>query len=349
MPTLNYNTLQAYVNDRLANAMANVIFRENNALWAMLARNRRDFNETMLKTRVQYGKHTNIDNLARGEELAVAHTEIATNARWYPKMFTGSMFIYKEDELENTSDLAIEKLVDGLIENLRMSLEEKAADNLFLRNASHGVLGDTDGWNTLEHLVSDQDVASAPGEIDVGDYSWWGAKRLLAADFSTGDLTNRDDLLNPQLATYLPNIFARMVAQSRYLKGSNAGVIVVPQALWDMLERDWANNKLGSPMDLRVGDATFDALRFRRIPIIADDAMVDAQTGDTDGRIYALDTRYLYLGLNTSAAFTAEEFVRPATANYKTSLVNAYGNIICTNRAAQVVVEGVYSPKSYSA
>ena len=42
---LNYNTVQAYVNDKLSGDFANAIFTENHALWAMVRQRQKEFNE----------------------------------------------------------------------------------------------------------------------------------------------------------------------------------------------------------------------------------------------------------------------------------------------------------------
>ena len=47
--------------------------------------------------------------------------------------------------------------------------------------------------------------------------------------------------------------------------------------------------------------------------------------------------------------FTAGEFVKAANGNSKSSLVNAYGNFVCSNRGSQTCVENIRSPQSYAA
>jgi hypothetical protein len=140
------------------------------------------------------------------------------------------------------------------------------------------------------------------------------------------------------------------VAKAKYLTGELPTVIVVPQYIWDLTERVYDAQKLGSPMDTMVGNIGFSSLKFRnKVPIVADDDMVAAQTGDTDGRIYALNTDYLYMYLNSGAKFKAGAFAQIPNSNVKASLVNAYGNLAISNRAAQACIQGVISPKSYAA
>jgi len=126
-------------------------------------------------------------------------------------------------------------------------------------------------------------------------------------------------------------------------------MIVLPQYLWDLLERVYDSRKLGSTMVEMVGNIGFNTLQFRkRIPIVADDDMVVAQTGDTDGRIYFLNDNYMYMYFNSGAKFKATDFARPANQNARSCLVNAYGNIAISNRAAQAVLTGLKSPQAYA-
>jgi hypothetical protein len=51
---------------------------------------------------------------------------------------------------------------------------------------------------------------------------------------------------------------------------------------------------------------------------------------------------------NAGAKFKAQEFVRPGNANYKSALINAYGNLCSSNRNASARITNVRSPKSYA-
>ena len=57
-------------------------------------------------------------------------------------------------------------------------------------------------------------------------------------------------------------------------------------------------------MNAKAASMGFTALDYRGIPIVADDDMVANQTGDTDGRIYFLNDKYLYFFFNSGAKFT---------------------------------------------
>jgi len=344
---LNYNTIQALINKKYLPVLYDNIFTANHFLLAKLKQKAKTYNDRTIVVPLEYAKSTTIDFLARGEPITLASEELVTAAEYSPKMLSASLTIYLEDELESKSDMAIKNILDVKLRNIQRSIEEYLASYLWTRGVSNP---DSNGWNTIDHLINDDDSTAVGGIPASGtQYSWWKSNMIDLQDGSfTGDATQEADLKDSSKDVYLLKLYARGVAKSKYQTGKNPDCIIVPQYIWDLTEQILHEQKLGTTMQVMVGDIGFTALNFRGIPIVADDDMVAAQTGDTDGRIYFINTEFMYMFFNSGAKFTASEFVKSANLNARTSLINAYGNIVISNRRSQTCIYNILSPKSYS-
>ena len=207
----------------------------------------------------------------------------------------------------------------------------------------------------LDILVNDQaSGASSVQGITITDTAipgtspteyWWVSPRY---DLPAAAQTQAN-LLDSTSDVYLPTILQRLTAKAKRLTGEAPDCYVVPQAIWDQFERIFNENKQGTLQKEMVGTYGFTVLLWRgKIPIVADDDMVNNQTGDVDGRIYGLNFRTLYMFWNSGAKFTAEDWVPVPGSNTYTKLINLYGNIATSNRSNQVVATGLWSPKDYS-
>jgi hypothetical protein len=100
----------------------------------------------------------------------------------------------------------------------------------------------------------------------------------------------------------------------------------------------------------------FTGMSYRGVDIVADQDMVTGQlqTGDTstmknrDGRIYFINTNYLYMFFNSGAKFTASDMIEDTKSNTFVQKVHTYGNLVVTNRKAHCVVKDLYSPLDYA-
>jgi len=76
--------------------------------------------------------------------------------------------------------------------------------------------------------------------------------------------------------------------------------------------------------------------------------MVNAQADNTDGRIYFINTNYLYMFFNSGAKFTASDMLEDTRSNTFVQKVHTYGNMVVTNRRAHCVISTVASPTAYA-
>lgn len=344
----NYNTIRSLVNQRYLPKLYDNIFTANHYFLVLLKKKAKIYNEERIRVALEYAKATTIDFLAPYEAIVVRPEEIITSAYYLPKMFSGSLSICLEDELKNKSDLAIKNLLSTKTRNLERSMQGELATYMWTRGAT--ALPDSNGWNTIDYLISDESA------VDVGDIlssgtvpAWWKSKVLDLTTEYTGDAQSEDDLKNSTKDVYIKKLLQRGIAKAKYQTGAKPDICLVPQYIWDLIEDVLDPQKTGSKMSERAGKMGFTALDYRGMEIVADDDMVAAQVDDTDGRMYFINTDFLWMYFNSGAKFTADEFVKAHNANSRTALVNAYGNICISNRRSQVEFQNIKSPKSYAA
>ena len=336
---LNYTTLQALINDKYIKVLQDVIFTKKSYLLSTMKAKAKTFNERKIVVPLEYGKSSTTRFLPKYGTITLTDQELVTAAEYTPQMMSDALVIALEDELQNKSDMAITKLITVKMKNLQKSVEEYLSTHLWKRTTTV-TSGD---WNHLDFLVSSS--ALTVGGIATSDASWWLSKSLDCSTLS-GTSTTEPDLIDSTKQEYLPKLIRRGIAMSNAVDGSNPDLIVMPQYLWDLLEQINEEKRRFS-VDDRIEKMGFSNLTFRGIPIVADNYMVVAQTGDTDGRIYFLKMEYLYMFLNSGADFSLGEFQKQPNSNVRSAIFNAYGNIAISNRRGQVVFTDLYSPQSY--
>jgi len=336
---LDYDTITALINQKYMPVVYDNIFTTNNYLLRRLKNKAKTYNEREIVVDLEYAKSTTIDFLARFESISLQDEELVTAAVYSPKMLTGSITIAKEDELRCRSEMTVKNLLDVKVKNMQRSIEDYVATHIWTRGDA---LPDANGWETMQRMLS---TTVTFGGITVANGPWWVAN-VIDATALDDDSTSRADLENPATAVYIKKLLQMGIARCKN-KNSNPNVIIVPQSIWDLLEHILDPQKTGSKLTERIGAMGFDALDYRHIPIVADDYMVQAQTGNVDGWMVFLNDEYLYMYFNSGAKFTADEFIKAQNANYRSSLINAYGNFAMSNRNAHTLITGLWSPKTY--
>jgi len=350
MAVYNDNYLSALINKSYAPVLIDQIFTKDQYL-AMKLKNKAETSNGRLKVvPLEYEESENIQETTRGETLRLSFTDEFTTASYGNRMLTGTLSIPLEDELEDMSKASVKGMLTSKMKNLQKSLEKKFSEVMWERNTTGAALNrPTKQWNTIDFLVNNNATQNVGNILASGEVpAFWKSTILTQTDF-TGTLTSAADLVDPTKDTYLPKIFARMVAKAMFRSGDF--VFIVPQSIWDTYEFILDQKKDGNKYNDRLGSLGFDALNFRgsKYPIIAENDMVRAQTGDTDGRIYLLNLDYLYMMFNSGAKFRMGKFQEMQNVNGKSAKIHVYGNTVISNRKAQVSVQGLVSPSDYIA
>jgi hypothetical protein len=337
--SLSYDTLSSMWNAKYSNVVYDNIFKKNHYLFRKLKDKAQTMNDRKYVQPLEYGNISNATWLAEFGEMPLIHGEVATAAEWTPAFLTDSLVISKKDELLMNSDLAVKNIIDVRTKNMMKGMELVAVRNFWVRSAN------SSAWLPLISLVS---ASVTAGGIAVADAAWWVTQTLDVATYFPGGDTEAN-LIDPTQACYLKNILQRGIAKAKYLTGEDPDVIVMPQSIWDKCEFILDPQKRGNLADEGIATMGFTNIKYRNSVLIADDDMTYAQTGDTDGYMYFLNTDYLYMYFNSGAKFKLESFTSALKGNYKAALCNAYGGMAISNRAVHCVVTGLASPKSYAA
>ena len=342
------------------------IFKKSHPLLAILKGKAKTFNGREIVVPVEYAEggasvwgdqHTL--GTSSGQSYTPAIAEIAKTASYNPTMLTGHFLLTKEETLLMNSPQAIKNIVGAKVKNLQKQLEKVVAENMFARTLA------TDAFNPVAVLCDD---ATTVGGLAPGSNSWWKTPVLTDASFSdaSGDTASpgdgvdhitEADMQDPGKDTYILRILARGIANARAQTGENPDVILCPQYLYDLIESELGEFKRGSLESDRMAKMGFMGMSYRGVDIVADQDIVTAQQQDVspdninenvDGRIYFLNTDYLYMFFNSGAKFTASDMIEDTKSNTFVQKVHTYGNLVVTNRKAHCVVEDLYSPLDYA-
>lgn len=350
------SSLSALIQEYYMPVLYDNIFKKSHPLLAILKAKAKTFNGRQITVPVEYADGSVSawgDQHGLGSAYAPAIAEIAKTASYNPSMLTGHILLTKEETLLMNSPQAIKNIVSAKVKNLQKGLEVDVASNLWLRSNA------TDAWLPIDVALSggEAGITAGVGGLTVASNAWWKTPVLTDASFAdasgdTGsagvDHISGSDLVDASKDTYILKVLARGVANARANSGENPDLIVVPQYVYDLVETELDTKKQGSPLSERMGAMGFTSLNFRGIDIVADQDMVGAQAGDYDGKIFFINTNYLYMFFNSGAKFTASDMIEDTKSNTFVQKVHAYGGMVTSNRKAHCVITDVYSPTSYA-
>ena len=348
------------------------IFKKSHPLLAILKGKAKTFNGREIVVPVEYADGGNSvfgDQHGLGSAYAPAIADIAKTASYNPTMLTGHFLLTKEETLLMNSPQAVKNIVGAKVKNLQKGLEKKVAENMFDDSPA------VDAFHPISGLLSAGAITDADspantihvGGINASSDTWWKTPVLDETSFSDAsgendspadgaDYVAEDDMQDPAKDTYILRILARGIANARAQTGENPDLILVPQYLFDLIESELGEFKRGSLESDRMAKMGFMGMSYRGVDIVADQDMVTGQlqTGgattmkNKDGRIYFINTNYLYMFFNSGAKFTASDMIEDTKSNTFVQKVHTYGNLVVTNRKAHCVVKDLYSPLDYA-
>ena len=361
---MNFGTLQSLIAKEYMKVLYDNIFVRSHFLLSQLKSKAKTFNGRRISVPVEGGDAGNVNwgnwhgvgsNIASGDDnslvsptnanvigagyrdLPFSYTDPFTLAEYVPKMLTGTLAITKEETLLMNSKQAIANIVTAKVKNLQKVIEKKVAYNLYDRRTTE----DADKWDCIEQITDSSSTLGGinPGGGGVDRYRWWSGRTF---DASTLGGSESD------LEANIFKLLAQGIGMSRHQLGENPTIIVVPQYIFDLIEAKLNDVKRGPIQSQVAGKLGFPALDYRGIPIVAEQQLPDFQTGDTDGRMYFLNTDYMHMFFNSGAKFTAGKMIEDPDANRFQMKVHSYGGMVVTNRNCQVKFTGLYSPVAYS-
>jgi hypothetical protein len=341
---LDYNTIQAIVNKKYMPKLVDNIFLKYSPLLAWLLKNSMELEGRKLVVPIEYNDSGNTQMVNAYDSISVVPAEIATAAEFEPKMAVASLVIDKQEEIKTRTPLAIKTMVDTKMTNVEKSFANSLSRAMYKLPESDGSMEDASLFNSVPYLANDV-VGEAVGGITPGtSYTWWLGKVFEAADF-TGAFT-RADMIDSSKDTYLKTLFQTLLAIVKFRKSSGDVLLLVPQYVWDIFEYILDSQKQGSPLNEKKGLSGFDTLYFRNAMVVADDAMIAEQGGDT-GEVYCLNSEYLKFAFSPGAKMASDDFIGTQNAMTKVKKFYTMGNLVTSARNTLARLHGVASPEAY--
>lgn len=216
---------------------------------------------------LQYAANDNVGWIGKGGTVPLNDFEHLTIAKYDWKYQYGSIVRFGVDDQQNRGKNQIISLMNSKMENTKNAL----IDDLETKLAASTATGDE--FDGLELLVSD-DGTGTIGGIAASTYTWWKNKfkDMASTSFATSG--------EAEMRTMLHNC-------SNNLRSDRPDIILSGQEAYEYYEdtqMDYVrlvNNKLG--------DAGFDNVMFKGIPMIWSPAITEAGSD----KMYFLNTNYI--------------------------------------------------------
>jgi len=345
--SVNYTQLESIIAAKYMPTIADNVFLNYSPTLAWGYTHAKELEGRKLVTPLEYADGSNTQMYKAYGTIAVAPTNIYTAAEWEPKLADSSLVIDKKEEKQNKTSLALKDLIDGKIKNVEKGMAGSIARAMFRRpDASSGAMLDASYFNSLDFLINDVADTTVGGIVAGTAYAWWLSKVFTKdADF-TDNLTIAD-MINSAKDTYYTKVFARMLAMAKFRNSSGDMLFVLPQEQWDGYEFVLDQKKGGSGLGEMQGVAGFDALKYRRADVVAEDAMVLEQASDVDGEFYCLNSENLFWAFTPGTKMDSDPFVPSQNSLTKVKNFFTMGDMVTNNRQACNRLEGVASTRTY--
>jgi hypothetical protein len=234
------------------------------------------------------------------------------------KQVAGSVTISGEEEFKNIgSKTKIISLLDAKVKQLEISLRLELNRQLHSDGTGNGGKDITG----LALAVEDGAAWSTYGGIDSNTYQYW-RNQWIGTTAAFGTTTSDAGLTR-----------MRTMANSCSRGTTKTHLIITSQQLFEAYEKVLAPSERF--LDMRLGDAGFQNLLFKAIPMVFDDDMpVEDLATDEYGMLF-LNFDFLNFVIGKGKNFVVTDLVKPDNQDAKVSHTLLYGNLTCSNRARQ--------------
>lgn len=219
------------------------------------------------------------------------------------------------EEAKNNGEEQIIDLLEGKI----FQAQETVISNMNAMLFADGTGNSGKDWNGIDNLVS---AVGTIGGIDAtdSDNSWW---RSTVTDHADANLS-----LNAMGSLY----------NTVSVGNDQPTIIITSQLGYEAYEALLTSNVRYTDTDM--ANSGFQNLMFKGAPVVFDD---DIPAGTTlgSGRMYMLNTKYLSLVGHSDVWFKPTPFVRPNNLDAVYSQILCYGQLTCSNRARQGLLDDI--------
>jgi hypothetical protein len=252
---------------------------------------------------LEYGENTNVGWIKKSGTIPLNEDQLFTAAEDAWRILAGAVKFNDLDAVLNRGAAQIFDLMKGKIKNLEKTMKHNLADALHTAQTGDAMNGLPDIVSTTTTLHG---IAVADMAVWIAGYADNTAEPLSIIDMATAYNTLSDGNEHPNLID---------ASQTLYEKYES---LVTPQLRFS---------------DARSADAGFETLRYKS-------GVVGLDKEAASDRMYFLNTDYLYIACVKDRKFHAFPAVAAANQIEEAVKVVFYGNLMCSNRSKQGMLDG---------
>ena len=285
---------------------------KSNATWLMLKDEggvrEEDGGERIVEP-LMYGSNTTARSYDGYEALDTTPQTGIDSAEFNWKQYSVSISISGKEERQNSGSSRIVNLLEAKIKQAEMSLMEQLSTGLF----SDGTGNSNKDLTGLRAMVS---ASGTYGGISASANTWWQSyvdstsEALSLADmrtaFNSASIGGKD---TPNLIVTTQTLYEQF--ESFLTTTSSSNVAPTFQTM--------------SAGQKKLGDAGFQTLGFKGVPIIWDELC-------PSGSMFFLNTRHMKLVVHKDANFETSDFEKPENQDARVAQVLFMGNLTCNRR-----------------
>jgi hypothetical protein len=268
---------------------------------------------------LRFAKSDNVEFIRRGSSVDLSDKEFMTLAKDDWRYMVDSIVRFGVDDQQNRGKNAILSLANAKMDNSKDTL----IDTMETRLA--GAAG-TDQFNGLQDIVPDAPATTACHGIDPAVYTWW---RSQEDDFATNWTTfDADGVM----------VMNKMVnACSNNRRQDTPDIILSGQHPFELYWEETLEQR--RVVNKTMGDAGFQNIEFRGIPMIWSPAIPSENVNTADARMYFLNTRFLKFKYDPMMFFdmTAWKDI-PNQVNDRAAQIILAGNLMTGRRRVHGVI-----------
>lgn len=268
-------------------------------------------------TPLMYGKNTTAGSYSGYDSLDTTPQAGIDSAEYNWKQYSVSITISGEEERKNSGSNKIIDVLEARTKQAEMSLTEELNTGVFSD-------GTGNGNKQLTGLAAMVAATGTYGGINSSTYTWWQSfvdstsEALSLADmrtaFNTAGVGGKD---TPNIIVTTQTLYEKYESLLTYVSATNVA-------------GSMAFNTEGTK---KLGDAGFQALAFKGVPIVWDELC-------TSLGMYFLNTRHMKLVVHKDANFKVSDFVKPENQDARVAQVLFMGNLTCDRRKSFGLLSG---------
>ena len=275
-----------------------------------------------LTVALRYAKSDNVEFVRRGSSVALSDKEFLTVGDEQWRYMVDTIVRFGIDDQQNRGKNSIMSLMQSKLDNSKDSLTDTLETRLTGTSGTDQFLG------LLDIVPDDPTVTGATLHgIDPSVFDWWQSQTLTMASqsFATEANIRMNRLLN---------------TCSNNRTQDTPDIIVAGKHPFELY---WENTlEQRRVTNQTLGDAGFQNIEFRGVPMIWSPVINSDDIATTDGRMYFLNTRFLKFVFDPMLFFDMTRWKDiPSQVNDRTAQIILAGNLITSRRRTHGVLHSI--------